>query len=467
MDYRFQHSNTLAGIGLWVVSFLVLTVLGCSTSSNEGDTGEQPSRLNLRAVFANQVETTVPLGDLRCVVLQVTADDLESPIIRPQAFTTLPDSVVFEELVPVGDARTFTVEAFSDAQACQTNTAFAEFIPTFRGEAPNVNIPSTGATVRVTMELLEAPEIRDITPPDVDEGTPVDLPIVAGNPTGEPVICSATNLPPDLQIDPATCRITGTLNNTAAGSYDVTITVTSGTEQARETFTWVISNPPPVANAGPDQTVSVQTSVQLDGSRSSDVDGDALTYRWALTTRPLGSEAVLSDATLVNPTFVVDAPGTYVVQLIVNDSTVDSTADTVTISTRNSAPVANAGPDQTVFVETTVQLDGSRSSDVDGDALTFRWALTTRPPGSAATLQALRWSTPLLWSMRRAPMWCSSLLMTALLTAQPIRSPSRPSTPHLWPMPARIRRSLCKPQYSSMAVARAMWMAIHSPSAGP
>src|SRR5262249_56976093 len=78
--------------------------------------------------------------------------------------------------------------------------------------------------------------------------------------------------------------------------------------------------------------------------------------------------------------------GTYVAQLIVNDGTVDSAPVTVTITTQNSPPVANAGANQSVVVGATVTLDGSASKDVDGNALTFRWALTVVPAGSAATL---------------------------------------------------------------------------------
>src|SRR5207342_1707183 len=105
------------------------------------------------------------------------------------------------------------------------------------------------------------------------------------------------------------------------------------------------------------------------------------------TSRPTGSQATLSNATVVNPTFVADVLGTYVVQLIVNDGTIDSLADTVTIAAGNTRPVANAGPDQRVlFVGQTVQLDGRGSSDANGNPLTFRWSFTSRPAGSQATL---------------------------------------------------------------------------------
>ena len=122
-----------------------------------------------------------------------------------------------------------------------------------------------------------------------------------------------------------------------------------------------------MANAGPNQTVAVGQTVQLDGSGSSDADGDLLTFRWALTTRPAGSQATLSNPTTVNPTFVADVLGTYVAQLIVNDGTFDSLPAIVTLAVE-TPPVANAGPDQTVAVGQTVQLDGSGSSDVDGDS---------------------------------------------------------------------------------------------------
>ena len=155
-------------------------------------------------------------------------------------------------------------------------------------------------------------------------------------------------------------------------AYTVRLIVNDGTvNSAPDTVTISTVNSAPVAGAGADQTVRVTETVHLDGSSSSDADGDSLSYSWSLMTRPAGSSAALSSTNAVQPTFTADVAGSYTVRLIVNDGTVDSAPDTVTISTVNSAPVAGAGADQTVRVTETVHLDGSSSSDADGDSLTF------------------------------------------------------------------------------------------------
>ena len=145
-------------------------------------------------------------------------------------------------------------------------------------------------------------------------------------------------------------------------------------------------NAPPVANAGPDQSILVTEQVFLDGSASSDVNHDPLTFTWSFASKPEGSIAVLSDPNAAKPTFTVDKPGSYVMQLIVKDGTVDSLPDTVVITTQNSKPLADAGTDQTVFVNQTVTLDGRNSKDVDGGALTFAWSFASKPEGSVVTL---------------------------------------------------------------------------------
>lgn len=173
------------------------------------------------------------------------------------------------------------------------------------------------------------------------------------------------------------------------GNYVITLTVSNGSGTDTANVTISTSNTPPVARAVASQPVSVGSTVTLNGSTSSDVDGDPLTYAWTLTTRPAGSTAVLSSLTAVNPTFTADKAGTYVARLVVNDGKVNSAPATVTITTQNSPPVARAGSGQSgVAVGAVVQLNGSTSTDVDGDALTYQWSLITRPSGSTATLSS-------------------------------------------------------------------------------
>jgi len=76
--------------------------------------------------------------------------------------------------------------------------------------------------------------------------------------------------------------------------------------------------------------------VPLDGSKSSDPNGDKLTFTWAFKSKPQDSTANLNDYTSVKPSFTADVPGTYILNLIVNDGTVDSEPSTCTINVEPS-----------------------------------------------------------------------------------------------------------------------------------
>jgi len=81
-------------------------------------------------------------------------------------------------------------------------------------------------------------------------------------------------------------------------------------------------------------------------------------------------------------------PGSYIAQLIVNDGSVDSEADTVTIITLNSQPIAIAkilSPTGEIHKGDNVFLGGYDSYDPDEDPITYSWSLFA-PDGSEVTL---------------------------------------------------------------------------------
>lgn len=169
----------------------------------------------------------------------------------------------------------------------------------------------------------------------------------------------------------------------ALGIYRLQLIVNDGLLDSEPDLVEVsVENRAPAAEAGGPQTVGLDTTVQLDGSASTDLDGDVLTYSWSFESIPPGSRAKLSNAKAVRPTFQADRRGDFVVRLVVNDGYVESAPDRVTITTTNSIPLANAGPDQTAPRLATVTLDGTRSSDPDHDVLTYRWVVTHQPAGS-------------------------------------------------------------------------------------
>src|SRR5262249_21763250 len=136
----------------------------------------------------------------------------------------------------------------------------------------------------------------------------------------------------------------------------------------------------------------------LDGSQSHDVDGDPLTFHWALTVLPGGSAATLSDPAVVQPTFVADRPGAYVAQLIVNDSPGDSGPATTTI-TAAVPPQFSLNPGDgallntaTLLLTITYQDPGSGIDltsvrvTLDGIEVTARFTITATQATYQATL---------------------------------------------------------------------------------
>jgi len=109
------------------------------------------------------------------------------------------------------------------------------------------------------------------------------------------------------------------------GTFNVTLQVRDGDGGVdTDTTTVTVQNAPPVADAGSNQTVSVNETAAFDGSTSSDPDGETLTYEWDLN----GDGAFEESGTDVSRAYATS--GTYTVTLRVSDG--DGGVDTDTVS---------------------------------------------------------------------------------------------------------------------------------------
>ena len=118
----------------------------------------------------------------------------------------------------------------------------------------------------------------------------------------------------------------------ARGGYTIQLIVTDPLgENSTDPVYVSFDNLKPVADVGTGGSVVVGETVTLDGSGSSDANSDALTYQWAFTSVPAGSQCTIQDTAAMITTFVPDVAGTYEVQLVVNDGDLDSEPSSIQI----------------------------------------------------------------------------------------------------------------------------------------
>ncbi|HKZ62878.1 MAG TPA: PKD domain-containing protein [Thermoplasmata archaeon] len=167
-------------------------------------------------------------------------------------------------------------------------------------------------------------------------------------------------------------------------TFTVTLTVWDAIDQFdTDTLTIGVGNRPPIANAGQDQDVLKRSLVTLDASLSSDPDPDTLSFAWFQVS---GLAVSLTGPNTATPTFTPPTSGVYTFRVDVMDDNGGLSQDTVAVGAMNRPPTANAGPDQrTVIVGALVTLDGTLSSDPDGDPLTYTWTGISGPPSVTLT----------------------------------------------------------------------------------
>jgi PKD repeat protein len=245
----------------------------------------------------------------------------------------------------------------------------------------NINSPTSSATYSTISNIINlAGTASDIT--GVERVTWANDEGASGTATGRNA-WSISKIP----LVAGANIITVTAHDAAGNTASDTLTATYSIAQ---------SNKQPVANAGPDQVVSQarlggeSIEVILNGTASSDPDGDPLTYSWK---QVQGGAINLMGSSTVNPFFSATSALSGQIlgfQLVVSDGKLQSSPDIVLVtieglpSTTNTPPTArvSATPMQGT-APLSVSFTGS-GTDADGSVIGYRWAFGD---GSSSSMQ--------------------------------------------------------------------------------
>jgi RHS repeat-associated protein len=156
-------------------------------------------------------------------------------------------------------------------------------------------------------------------------------------------------------------RIVVNFKRSASGESPILYDLSVGTSG----FTLpVVANEPPTAFAGSDQKVTLPDLAKLSGGGCDDgfPRGANLALNWSKVSGPGDVAFTTPNSPLTEASFT--APGEYVLRITTNDSEHSASDEvTVTVLPANQAPIVNAGPNQTITLPNTAQLNGTVADD--------------------------------------------------------------------------------------------------------
>ncbi len=216
------------------------------------------------------------------------------------------------------------------------------------------------------------------------------------------------------------------------GDYVVKLIVNDETNASApvESIITIGKNLSPIVDFdAPSSPWSVNESIILDGTESTDPENEFLTYVWSVTLPDCTKVSISDTQDPALPVFVPELAGDYTVELIVKDSINSSGPYTnrftacdggncsptanIALSTKRpvfaseefAAPattpsdtsgggygcrkrttVRSAASSSLVPIGENITLDGSESTDPENEPLTYQWSLTSLPEGSTASI---------------------------------------------------------------------------------
>ncbi|WP_375579330.1 tandem-95 repeat protein [Marivirga tractuosa] len=171
------------------------------------------------------------------------------------------------------------------------------------------------------------------------------------------------------------------------GIYDFQITVEDNdgslaSDEVRVTVTAL--NTPPIANAGPNKTITLpQDSVEINGS-GVDEDGTVEGYQWAQINGPSTADLINDDQASMEAKNLV--AGQYRFEITVTDNDGETGTDIMVVNVNeenNNSPTVNAGSNRNIDLPTNSITINGTASDSDGTLATIEWTQISGPSSAA------------------------------------------------------------------------------------
>jgi hypothetical protein len=385
---------------------------GWQASASYTATGLDPStRYTFRVKARDGLGNETALSVAQSATTDAVASDTTAPTPDPMTWASVPAATGSTEIAmtattasdPSGGIQYYfactaggsgCVDSGWQASASYTATGLdpsTEY--TFQVKARDALLNETAPSVAqsATTDPANTPPVADAKAVVTDEDVAVAITLTGSDADGDALTFAVATLPSNGSLSGTAPNLTYTPDAGYNGSDSFTYTASDGTlDSAPATVSITVDpvNDAPVADAkavvtGEDTAVAITLT-------GSDADGDALTF--AVATPP--SNGSLS-GTAPNLTYTPDAGynGSDSFTYTASDGIENSAPATVaiTVDPANSAPVADAGGDQTHVLTDTliVYLDGIASWDPDGDPITYAWSMLSKPKKSNSVLQGM------------------------------------------------------------------------------
>ncbi|MEW6683698.1 MAG: kelch repeat-containing protein [Nitrospirota bacterium] len=332
------------------------------------DTAGKPLATTTQSFTTNHPPVLAPIGN-RVVnegqVLQVTlsATDVDGDELTVSA-VDLPQGATFDPAI-----RTFSWTPGFSVSSPTANNFFDVLFTVSDGQVGGTD----SETVRITVNDVTTLTGITVTPANPTINVGGSQQFTATGSFNDGSTQALTNVLWSSDSAAATITNDGLATGRVAGS--ALITATSGSVSGSTTLT--VANRSPLANAGPDQTAEATSptgaTVTLDGSGSTDPDGDSLSYSWA--------EAGDVVATGSTPT-VPFSLGSHTITLTVADPTGATGTDTVVITVRDTTPpvLANVPTNQTATATSPSGALVEYPSPTASDAVSGTLPVSCDPP---------------------------------------------------------------------------------------